>query len=256
MKRESTPVSEWSFFALLISEEGGRVIEPVLETHKNEAAQVTWNLLYDLDGPTIIDRTPSARERYVARLFRGMCEITRCFETLADIAVYINRFPYRGTAVTEVRYLRYHVENYFQDLYILRERLVSYLNVVTRSFARETDASEIKLKVNSLSSLVRGALESMVQVRDAHVHEYRIDPDDLWRLDELSLLVRAGSKDISEHFAEYYRSAYKSVRKKWRQTVMANNEQLGVLLDKCGSVLVDILFHKENRKLRCPKRYQ
>jgi hypothetical protein len=256
MASEDSSVSEWSSFGDFVRQEFGRTIQPAIEAHGEEMGQAIRNTLLDLDGPRIVARKPSPPERYAARLFRGMHEICLSRETLGDIAVYIDRFPYRKTPVTKVRYLRYHIEGYIQEMGVFRFRLLRYLPRIARSFAGETDAGEIKSKVDSLKSLVEDALKNLREIRDEHVHEYRFDPPDLDRLATLHLWVTTGSDDVRTRLAGLYDSTYILTQAKWKELIVANNKQLDILLDRCGSVLIGILFPGKSRKLRYPKRCQ
>jgi hypothetical protein len=62
---------------------------------------------HDRSGPE-----PTSYERCVFMLIAGLSEIGTIYEGLLDIAIYLSRFPYRNTRVTEERYLRYQITNY------------------------------------------------------------------------------------------------------------------------------------------------
>jgi hypothetical protein len=94
-----------------------------------EAGEANWNTIFDLEGPRSIKRKPLACEAwYSQRLFKPFSSIFKSHETLQNIEVYIRRFPFRGTRVSPVTYLRHNIEVYLQEVYVLRQRVIDFLN--------------------------------------------------------------------------------------------------------------------------------
>jgi hypothetical protein len=224
------------------------MLTPIVEEHFSELGDATWNHLFDLKGPTVIKRDIDAYELRIGKLFRGFMEIDSCIRTLHDIAVYIGSFPYRNRAITRPRHIRYHVERYFQEVYILKERLVSYLKTVERRFSKGRTRNAVAGEIRHLKRTVEASLQPLLQIRGQHVHRERLADGDLNRLEEIELLKETHVADLAEHFEEHYEIKYREVRQKWKRTIRDNNKAIDEVLDVCGNVLARILFdmHTEN----------
>src|SRR5207253_897042 len=101
---------------------------------KADFAQAMKNHLLDLDGPKEVKPKRTGRKTFCYKLFYGFTEIAGSLDTLEDIEVFIGRFPFRGTRITKERYLQFHVECHLAEIYLLRERLRSYLTLLERQY--------------------------------------------------------------------------------------------------------------------------
>ncbi len=68
-------------------------------------------------------------------------EIMESVDNLHNIAVYIRRFPYARLGVEKGAFLRYHVENYLNELYILQKRMEAYLTAISRMYKLDPRSS-------------------------------------------------------------------------------------------------------------------
>lgn len=58
------------------------------------------------------------------RIWLAYSEITKSFETLQNIPVYLRHFPSSAPRrITRLGWVRYHVENYFHESYIFQNRV-------------------------------------------------------------------------------------------------------------------------------------
>lgn len=223
------------------------------DKHKGELGEYAMNHLFDTGGPTSMDRDISQREQYFGDIFYGFNEINDSLETLKDIPVYIRSFPFRNKRITKPRYLRYHIENYFNEVYILKERLIAYLNTIKKAFKSDKHYRKVHKVTKPLYKIITEPLEGILNTRGAHVHEYRIRNRDLSRLETMELLVSSGSDDVSEKLEGYYKFSYRQIRKKWKKTFKNNNEQITELLSIYGENLLRILFGPDKQKLIYPE---
>lgn len=92
--------------------------------------------LFDL-GPPTPPRPPSTdtgRQAFFRKLRIGLQEIDTSREALRDIEYYIGRFPYRTTRILKHSYLQFHVEAFYNEIYILDLRLLNYLILMERQY--------------------------------------------------------------------------------------------------------------------------
>jgi hypothetical protein len=78
------------------------------------------------DKLTTIDQKFSPQDIFFGDLFYGFNEIFISFERLKDLEVYISRFPNTKTLIAKIDYLRFLIENYLNEMYLLKERLNKY----------------------------------------------------------------------------------------------------------------------------------
>jgi hypothetical protein len=67
-------------------------------------------------------------------MFHRSVEIIAAVEMLQDLPLYIRRFPFGKAHISKLRYLRHHVEFYFHQVYVLEQRLTTYLRFVEKSY--------------------------------------------------------------------------------------------------------------------------
>ena len=177
------------------------------------------------------------REDFIRRLFLEFTEITESLDRLRDIAVYVRRFPYSDTSISKSAHLRYHVENYLNEVYILRNRLEAYLKVVVRLYKQDARSSRVKTITATLQDTMPRTFAVPTAVRGKHVHRQRYSDADLERLRLLELL-----KDDSNHWASAYESTYLDVRRLKRAWIERMNRQIDKLLELYFAYLKQLLF--------------
>ena len=239
---------EWERFQKNMLKEAQIVLGRDHEKHKEELGKATWNHLFDTGGPTRLKGKRRKDEMHFGKVFYGYIEIDASVKTLRDIEVYISSFPYRNKNITKPRHLRYHIESYFNEIYILKERLNAYLTVVGRCFKGDQRQPSILKTTKPIFQSVKKTLENVVNTRGKHVHQSRFDHKDLDRLETMELLVSNGMDDLEW----YYNYQYKNIRKNWRNTVKDNNDQTIELLNIYAKALNSVLFSQRNR-LKYPR---
>jgi hypothetical protein len=180
----------------------------------------------------------------------GFREIHNSYYSLLDIEVYIGRFPYGKTSVSKTRYLAYHMENYLNEVYILKERLNFYCTTVGRMYRNDQTLKNVKETMKTLSDCVQKVLKGTTDARGTHVHKNRFTDEDLDRLSSLEL-ANHGPNDIPI-LKIMYESHYKKTRKKYSLAIKQSNKEIKDLLDGCFEVLYGVVAD-ENRQIRYPK---
>jgi hypothetical protein len=211
---------------------------------------VIKNVVFDEPGPRYAGITPSPREEALRKIFSGYAEIDASFKVLNDIPFYIKHFPPKGSDVSKGRYLNYHVTNYFNEIYILRERLEAYQKVVTRMYKKDRRLAEMKSQLRNLEFLLSG-FDGLVATRSKHVHEKRYDDDDFSRLNFFETIADEGNP-LTSILGKLYPLALQEYRKKWLKTISENNESIKKILDAYFDILYAIVFDK-NGKFVDPK---
>jgi len=222
----------------------GRPIIEVAEQHMEELEQVFRNELFDLEGKRVVDRNLSQREIFFREVFYRFIEIHTSYIVLKDIEVYIGRFPYSKDNISKVRNLHYNISNYMNEMYILKERLSSYLTKIGRLYKKDRRHQKILKSTRLIFKMVSNRLSGITKTRDVHVHQLRYTDKDLKRLNTLELLLQTGSLDFFEQFPDFYEFEYRNIRRKWKKIVKQNNEALRELFNIYFATLLKILFDK------------
>ena len=201
------------------------------------------NVIFDEPGERYMGRTLSPREKSLQKIFSGFYEIDASFQVLNDIPFYIRGFPPSNSNASKVRFLKYHVGNYLNENYILRERLVTYQKIITRMYKDDRYLGEMGKQVKKLEILVSG-FDSVVAMRGKHVHEKRYHDEDFERLDFFETMADKDDPLLSV-LGEFYFLALRNYRKKWLRTISDNNKNLGEILDLYFEILYDVVFDKD-----------
>ncbi|KAF0209029.1 MAG: hypothetical protein FD171_670 [Actinobacteria bacterium] len=178
----------------------------------------------------------SSQKEFMPALIVGFGEIQESATCLRNVAVYVRRFPYANAGIEKGAYLRYHVENYLNELYILEKRLEAYIKVVSRLVSDERGAELAKLS-KSVRRVFKESLSGADVARGVHVHQRRYTDIHLERLKVLELVKTSDSR------LEYlYELAYKETRTTKRVWIERTNTVVEGLLDQYFEQLLPLLF--------------
>jgi hypothetical protein len=246
-------MTDYEKFQTCIINAAQKILLPAIEECKDELGEAVWNDLFDIGEKRKVDRKLGHDEIFFGKIFCGFIEIDSSFRTLRDIEVYVGSFPYRSATITRSRHLRYHIENYFNEIYLFKERLKKYLTTIGRCYRKDSRHHEILSRTRLIFRLIDQVLEGIIATRGHHVHVSRFEHSELSRLEQLELLVSAGPEGISEALDNYYRKfVYRQIRRKWKNQIRENNDALQKLLDVYSKVVVDILFDNESSEIIYP----
>ena len=230
---------------------------PIVNQHKDEFVEILGNYILDLDGPKHVNRNENNKELYFRKVFNGFNEITTSLQSLEDIAFYINRFPFRGKKITPERYLQFHVEAYYSEVYILSLRLNKYLTLLERIYKKDSRFKEIKKCCETLSNLLEETLKPLINLRGSHVHVIRFKDERIKLLVTLSGFCSnayADDDELSKLFKNYYQEKYREVKKSWKNIAKNNNKNIRKLLDFFFEKLYPLVFNQETGDFLYPSR--
>lgn len=233
-------------------------ITPIISrSTAQEREDVGARLMATLHGrsfASIEGRAPklSRDEHFATRMFRSFNEVHTCTERLKDFETYISRFPFSATRVTRSAYLQLIVEGHLHELYILRERLCSWLKQIARSYKSDARSLEISRTTIRLDSLVKASLEPLMQVRGSHVHEWRYDNPDIGRLQLIDILAKSPSDEFSKAIRLLRRTASQDTHGRLKTQTKAWNSVASNLIEAVYSDLHELLFISPGQALRYP----
>jgi hypothetical protein len=232
-------------------------VAPLVASHTaKEEREVGERLIKSLHGvaqdavkPPVLTRD----EQLTLALFRGFREIHGCIERLRDCETYIGRFPFRRTRITRDAYLQLIVEAHLHELYMLRERLVSYVKLIQRFYRKDGNAKAISKTTASLKEYVSKSFAGFTFVRGSHVHRFRYSNDDIDRIALISLLQTSPNRRFRAAIRSLGRVAISETHNKLKAQAKNWNSLVAKVLEVYFTALLQIVFANDGKSLRYPR---
>ena len=143
------------------------------------------------------------------------------------------------------------MENYLNEVYILQQRLKCYFTIVGRLYRNDRRHQGIRKSIETLISLVENTLKGIINTRGTHVHRMRFTDEGLDRLNLQEFLSKHGGDELKV-IKNLFKFDYGSIRKRYKQIINKNNEQIKKMLDACFDILYEIVAD-EKRQIKYPK---
>ncbi len=217
-----------------------------MEVEESFIAQALGNTVKKQSRTGLTDK-----ERFLFKIYHGLIELHSSLESLEAFEIYIGRFPYPGTSIKKSQYLRFIIESYLHEFYILKERTKTYITNVGRAYKNDYRHAEIMRKTKPMFKLIPDLFDDLLNARGVHVHQSRYTDSDLDRLDALELFKTLGT-DMDDLFETLYQDHYKETRKKWKRIIQKKNNSLMAVFDAIFYVLYTIVCTK-NGNVRYPR---
>lgn len=162
-------------------------------------------------------------------IFNGFSEISNSLRTLNLIEKFIHIDPPLDDDINYSNYLTYHVHNYLQEMYILKERLNMYATKIQRKYNKVFDKKLLESIFNPLFKIIKTTLDGITGengARNKHVHAEKFQDEELKWLSSTTFLA-----NFHDEFKIPSEVAYQSAKNKWHKTIYNNNQELGKLID-------------------------
>ncbi|HXM67766.1 MAG TPA: hypothetical protein VN911_13610 [Candidatus Acidoferrum sp.] len=217
MKRP--PEAYWSLFKV--------AHERVVPLLKERIHPGLLNPVFGLPPPKGLEtgRRPSPNERYWLDWFQEFSEIDGSMKRLNQALAYLSHYPhakvFRFHKLSEADWIRYHIEAYLQETYILYERLRRFLRKVEKVGIIARDKVGLG-SVKKQKAVVDASFKNVVRARGGHVHDYRFQDDELRDLDTLVLVTSAGRLRELRWVRRY---KFDAALLKWRRQILGNNRE-------------------------------
>lgn len=169
-------------------------------------------------------------------IFNGFSEISSSLETLKLTKNLISLSPPKSKKIKHSDYLIYHIHVYFQEMYILKERLITHANKIQRAYGKIFNKEIVTAIMKPAFHLVNSSLKNIVDTRSSHVHGERYSDEDLKWLASFNML-----SDYHEEYKLPAISMYISTRKKWKHLIKNNNEKLQEVIDTYFDTIYNLI---------------
>jgi len=186
-------------------------------------------------------------------IFNGFSEISNSLNKLNLIETFVNIEPPSHENINYSNYLTYHVHNYLQEMFILRERLKTYSNNIKKRYSKVLDKGNLENIVTLLMQIITdffGAItrEGAKGIRNSHVHIKEFKDVELNWLSSTTFL-----STFDAEFKIQSKIAYESAKNKWYKVIKDNNLEVVKLLDIYFDTIYQIISVDD--KIVLPKDY-
>lgn len=178
-------------------------------------------------------------------IFYGYTEITNTYEALRFSETLISVAPPRSQKIDRDQYLKYLINTFFQEVYILKERLNAYATKVKRLYERGGRKHEAQQHIDPIFENVKYVLDGLIKIRGHHVHSNRYSDDGLDWLSSLAFVAKHNT-DFKSPFAVEFKAA----QLKWSKQMKKVNEAIALLLDWYFEQLLNVV--EEDGKVSIP----
>jgi len=182
-------------------------------------------------------------EKTVMVVAENMQEISYILNYLNDskLFLYLNPSPFIKTKIPTARYLNYHMHNYFNNVYILKERMTGFLQRIKRS----SKDIEIRKSTNSLSRHVEKFFEKYETIRHAHTHRIRYIDTDISILESFEGVYSSDFWNDKKIIKKVHVSmAYSEVKKVWLEFMKESNVAISRLVSEYLDFIIKAILEK------------
>lgn len=188
-----------------------------------------------------IKKTFNLWDTFILDIFMPFSEAMETIQNVYMISIFVKQFPnykiYKKEKITNVKYFKYHINNFLENLYIFEQRIYQLLNLINKR-AKQYNL-ENKINIKNLRANIFELFKNIDIVRGGHVHK-KFYNDDI--LDRLSLFDTLSTEDKNKTFIFLRDFLYKRDRLKVSKNIAKNAIELSKILDKFLKEIYDICF--------------
>jgi hypothetical protein len=180
-------------------------------------------------------------EKTLLVIAENMREISYILGYLNDSKLYLRANPsaFIRTRIPDARYLNYHMHNYFNNVYILKERVTAFLQRIKRS----SKDIEKKRAADSEIEIIDEYFRSHGKIRNEHTHRIRYIDNDISTLETLEGAY--GSKLFNDRKLVkkgHVLMAYSEVKKSWLRFVKASNISISDFVSQYFDFIIQLIL--------------
>ncbi len=104
-------------------------------------------------------------EKYIQRLHSLTVEVILSYEALRSVEVYLARLPFTRAGIAPSKYIRFQIESFFNEMYILYERMKKFTVKVGREFRKDPGAAPVDERVKYILGEINRLFEPLLDLR-------------------------------------------------------------------------------------------
>jgi hypothetical protein len=211
-----------------------------------DVGQRIRNLLFG-EGEEPPRPTVDPKTRYLYDNFYYYSEIIHSFERLYQVYCYLQKFPrlryYNFYHINELTWIRYHIEFFFQQNYIMHQRTVKWIRYLLNRAKHKPDKKATEVRLVKLKNAVDKAFTEINKIRGQHVHEFTFEEKAFERAETATYLASVMKK--MKGLVIVKNITLFEIAVAWRKKVQDNIESMIKSYDLILGVLVKIINELE-----------
>jgi len=211
---------------------------------------VISNFIASLKGGEILQVLKGAKKYkgvFLEQIAYGAIEISDSLEKLKSYEIYIDSYPYKGTRLSKIQHLRYTIENYLNDIFVLKNRTKEYLKKIKNLYSKDKNNIKIRKLAEKLLRKLPEKYDQIIKVRGIHVHKRRYTEPGIDQYEKIKLianLYEGPSKDTIKSLVELQ---YCKIRKKWYKIIKDINKEIENDIDEIFELLYQNIFTSKGK---------
>jgi hypothetical protein len=192
---------------------------------------------------------PTPSQEYWLKWFREIVEIHTSISRLGEALTYLGQYPatrvFRFHGISEATWIRYHVEMYLQEEYILFNRLRGFLKRAERVSSKASNPDGAKIAGNLLAWTSK-AFDPVIKTRGTHVHKSRLQDRELRDLD-LFILLATHATQKKRAFMRVRHLQAEQTKISWKRRLYHGKKNIRELCTRIFTEITPILIGSEPR---------
>jgi len=196
----------------------------------------------------------SDEEKTLLVIAENMREISYTFNYLNDsrLYLYLNPSSFLKTKIPNARYLNYHMHNYFNNAYILKGRMISFLQRMKKA----SKDIETKKLVDSFCAIIEKYFEKYKKIRNDHTHIVRYIDHDISTLETFESAYGSSFIDSGKIVKKGHVSmAYSEVKKNWLKFMKTSDIAISNLVSEYFDFIIKLILNKNGSFKILLKKY-
>ena len=211
-----------------------------MRVEREQHGNVLGSFLFDGQIPQDRSNRLARADNHILKMGKRWLEIYDSILALEAVYMYLKRESSRPSSISAVQHLKYHFEHFLQEIYILHNRLQSFVTLIRRSYKKDHGFPRHVAVLDALDKLISRSTDQVVKTRGQHVHVVRFEDADFLRL---SVLEQIATKD--REFQPFLRAALHEVRKKKLEAISSNNRTVKKFFKIYCKALYPVLFDRK-----------
>jgi hypothetical protein len=223
------------------------IVLPIVEVDPEEPPEIAMRRFLGLSDRLMDPHDDLGRAALpISQLGQAVSEIEASYRSLLVAEEYIQQLPSGNTNITRSQHLRYVVETWLNEVYILKERLKRFLQVLEELFAKGARRKTVKQITQPQFTHNTRVFEQLTSIRSYHIHRARYNDKELGNLEFLEqTLDMPAAGPLRHSLAGHIDELYVAIRDKRVQELGSRNQAIAEMLDEFFSTIYPIVFDED-----------
>jgi len=221
---------------------------------KNPGGQ-TYNLTEFLKGREVsLELKGYSRRKalHLGQVVGGAIDIGDQLDKLRAYEVYIEEFNYKGEKLTRTQHLRYTIENYLNDIFVLKNRMKKYLQKIMLLYSRDPNSKQIRKSCRHLLRRFPEIYDRILTLRGIHVHNKRYSESNIEMLERVEFISKVSNGGSKQSIRALFEIETRKQYAKWTRILKELNDYIEKDIDGVCDELCPLILNR-NKNIRYPR---